>query len=108
MQAGWRRPPRPALSMLASALLKRRPLLLDAQFVADGVFFAELNEMLTRELAEDGFSGVEVRTTPLRTEIVIRATRTQNVLGTCAPGQRPLHPEACDLPPALRPRVLAL
>jgi len=49
--------------------------------VADGVFYAELNEMLTRELAEDGYSGVEVRVTPMRTEIIIRATRTQNVLG---------------------------
>ena len=53
------------------------------QFVADGVFFAELNEVLTRELAEDGYSGVEVRVTPMRTEIIIRATRTQAVLGTC-------------------------
>eukprot|EP00850_Spirogloea_muscicola_P011064 SM000067S20341 [mRNA] locus=s67:441628:442725:+ [translate_table: standard] len=34
-----------------------------------------------RELAEDGYSGVEVRVTPMRTEIIIRATRTQNVLG---------------------------
>jgi small subunit ribosomal protein S3e len=34
-----------------------------------------------RELAEDGYSGVEVRITPMRTEIIIRATRTQNVLG---------------------------
>lgn len=51
------------------------------KFVADGVFFAELNEVLTRELAEDGYSGVEVRVTPMRTEIIIRATRTQNVLG---------------------------
>lgn len=51
------------------------------QFVADGVFYAELNELLTRELAEDGYSGVEVRVTPLRTEIIIRATRTTNVLG---------------------------
>jgi len=33
-------------------------------------------------LAEDGYSGVEVRVTPMRTEIIIRATRTQNVLGT--------------------------
>ena len=49
--------------------------------MADGVFFAELNEVLTRELAEDGYSGVEVRVTPMRTEIIIRATRTQNVLG---------------------------
>lgn len=45
------------------------------------MFFAELNEVLTRELAEDGYSGVEVRVTPMRTEIIIRATRTQNVLG---------------------------
>mmetsp|Transcript_20999 Transcript_20999/g.59934 ORF Transcript_20999/g.59934 Transcript_20999/m.59934 type:complete len:232 (+) Transcript_20999:45-740(+) len=51
------------------------------KFVADGVFFAELNELLERELAEDGYSGVEVRVTPARTEIIIRATRTQNVLG---------------------------
>jgi len=51
------------------------------KFVADGVFYAELNELLIRELAEDGYAGVEVRTTPHRTEIIIRATRTQNVLG---------------------------
>lgn len=51
------------------------------QFVGDGVFKAELNEFLTRELAEDGYSGVEVRVTPTRTEIIIMATRTQNVLG---------------------------
>eukprot|EP00127_Corallochytrium_limacisporum_P003796 Clim_evm10s153 gene=Clim_evmTU10s153 len=51
------------------------------KFVADGVFFAELNEFLTRELAEEGYSGVELRTTPIRTEIIIRATRPQNVLG---------------------------
>ncbi|KAL4697317.1 hypothetical protein H8959_003015 [Pygathrix nigripes] len=29
------------------------------EFVADGIFKAELNEFLTRELAEDGYSGVE-------------------------------------------------
>uniref|UniRef100_A0A672H718 KH type-2 domain-containing protein n=1 Tax=Salarias fasciatus TaxID=181472 RepID=A0A672H718_SALFA len=50
-------------------------------FVSDGIFKAELNEFLTRELAEDGYSGVEVRVTPTRTEIIILATRTQNVLG---------------------------
>lgn len=49
--------------------------------MADGVFKAELNEFLRRELAEDGYSGVEVRVTPSRTEIIILATRTQNVLG---------------------------
>jgi small subunit ribosomal protein S3e len=51
------------------------------KFVADGVFYSELNEFLTSELAEDGYAGVEVRTTPYRTELIIRATRTQNVLG---------------------------
>jgi len=51
------------------------------KFVADGVFYAELNELLIRELAEEGYSGVEVRVTPARTEIIIRATRTKNVLG---------------------------
>ncbi len=51
------------------------------QFVADGVFKAELNNFLSQELSEDGYSGVEVRVTPTRTEIIILATRTQNVLG---------------------------
>jgi len=51
------------------------------KFVADGIFYAELNELLQRELGEEGYSGVEVRVTPLRTEVIIRATRTQNVLG---------------------------
>ncbi|KAH3756797.1 40S ribosomal protein S3 family protein [Pelomyxa schiedti] len=51
------------------------------KFVRDGVFYAELNEFLMRELSEDGYSGVEVRVTPVRTEIIIRATKTKNVLG---------------------------
>lgn len=49
--------------------------------MADGVFKAELDEFLRRELAEDGYSGVEVRMSPQRTEIIILATRTQSVLG---------------------------
>eukprot|EP01123_Difflugia_compressa_P002473 TRINITY_DN131_c0_g1_i1.p1 TRINITY_DN131_c0_g1~~TRINITY_DN131_c0_g1_i1.p1 ORF type:complete len:258 (-),score=37.36 TRINITY_DN131_c0_g1_i1:167-940(-) len=51
------------------------------KFVADGLFFAELNSFLTRELYEDGYSGVEVRVTPQKTEVIIRATRTKSVLG---------------------------
>merc|ERR1712004_800271 len=66
-------------------LLKRtmatHPISKKRKFVADGVFKAELNRLLTRELAEDGYSGVEVRVAPTRTEIIIMATRTQNVLG---------------------------
>jgi len=60
---------------MATQISKKR------KFVQDGVFRAELNEFFTRELAEDGYSGVEVRVTPTRTEIIILATRTQNVLG---------------------------
>jgi len=51
------------------------------KFVADGIFYAEVNEFFSRELGEDGYAGVEVRVTPMRTEVIIRATRTQNVLG---------------------------
>merc|ERR1711974_427446 len=51
------------------------------KFVADGIFFVELNALLTRELAEEGYSGVEVRTAPNKTQIIIKATRTKNVLG---------------------------
>ena len=35
----------------------------------DGVFYAELNEFFQRELAEEGYSGVEVRVTPTVTDI---------------------------------------
>ncbi|KAL9103442.1 MAG: hypothetical protein Q9163_001505 [Psora crenata] len=58
-----------------TAISKRR------KFVADGVFYAELNEFFQRELAEEGYSGVEVRVTPTVTDIIIRATHTQDVLG---------------------------
>merc|ERR1719339_171514 len=56
------------------------PISKTKKFVKDGVFKAELNRFLTNELAEDGYSGVQVRHTPARTEIIILATRTQNVL----------------------------
>ncbi|CAE6476440.1 unnamed protein product [Rhizoctonia solani] len=60
---------------MASQISKKR------KFVADGVFRAELGEFFMRELAEEGYSGCEVRVTHARTEIIIRATRTQDVLG---------------------------
>ena len=81
---------------MASQISKKR------KFVADGVFRAELNEFFTRELAEEGYSGCDVRVTHARTEvgtqyfsksrnrvltlfysgqIIIRATHTQEVLG---------------------------
>jgi len=59
------------------------------KFVADGVFYSELNEFLTRALGPDknntqvgcGYAGVEIRVTPIRTEVIVRATRTREVLG---------------------------
>ena len=63
------------------------------QCVADGVFFAELDEVfvyfdkevifqfLHRELAECGYSGVSVRKSTLKTEIIIRAPRPQEIIG---------------------------
>lgn len=62
-------------SQVAQQMSKKR------KFIADGVFKAELNKFLMKELAEDGYSGVEVRKTPKRTEVIIMATRTQSVLG---------------------------
>lgn len=112
-----------------------RPITKKRKFVADGVFFAELNEvrrrparggaparqpaprrtearadaavsfsrrrvphrlarpaagpalplgrsqLLVRELGEEGYGGVEVRNTPLQTDIIIRATQTKEVMG---------------------------
>jgi len=51
------------------------------KIVRDGVHYAELFEFLKRELSEDGFAGVEHRVTPSRTEIIIKATKTKEVLG---------------------------
>jgi len=65
----------PAQGVSGVNISKRR------KFVADGVFYAELNEFFQRELAEEGYSGVEVRVTPTVTDIIIRATHTQEVLG---------------------------
>lgn len=51
------------------------------KLVADGVFYAEINEFFARELAEEGYAGVEVRKTPAKLEIIIKASNTQGVLG---------------------------
>jgi small subunit ribosomal protein S3e len=52
------------------------------KFVADGVFYAELNELLQRILGPDGYGGVEIRVTPIRTEVILSVTRVREVLGT--------------------------
>lgn len=60
---------------MVSVISKKRKL------VADGVFYAELNEFFTRELPEEGYAGCEVKITPSKTEVIIKATRTNDVVG---------------------------
>lgn len=52
------------------------------KFVADGVFHAELHQFLEKALVAAGYAGIEVRVTPVKTEIRIRATKTGEVVGT--------------------------
>eukprot|EP01083_Nonionella_stella_P001385 3979_1 len=61
--------------------IQSKPISKKRKFVKDGVFYAELNDFLARELAEDGYAGCEVRVTPTRTEVIIRATRPRQVVG---------------------------
>jgi len=62
--------------------------------VENGIFYAELNDFLRAELEHDvseagyaiGYAGVEVRRSAQKVEIIVRATRTQPVVGN--KGQR--------------------
>jgi small subunit ribosomal protein S3e len=51
------------------------------KFVNIGMMNAELSELLRRELGVDGFSSVDIRISPQKTDIVIRAAKPLNVLG---------------------------
>ena len=51
------------------------------KFVSDGVFFSELNEFLSKELFDSGYSGVSVEKSPIRTEIIIKTTKGPSVVG---------------------------
>lgn len=63
-----------AATAQGASISKRR------KFVADGVFYAELNEFFQRELAEEGYSGVEVRVTPTVTDISMCLSSQANPL----------------------------
>lgn len=73
--------------MSSTQSLKRRQ-------IENGIFYAELNDFLREELEHDtseatfaiGYAGVEVRRSAQKIEIIIRATRTQPVVGN--KGQR--------------------
>jgi len=59
----------------------KKPISKKRKFIKDGVFYAELNDLLSKELAESGYAGCEVRVTPTSTEVIIRATKTADVVG---------------------------
>lgn len=73
--------------MAGNKSLKRRQ-------IENGIFYAELNDFLREELEHDtseatfaiGYAGVDVRRSAQKIEIIIRATRTQPVVGN--KGQR--------------------
>jgi small subunit ribosomal protein S3e len=50
------------------------------KFIKQGLFFAEINEFLRRMLAEDGYAGVQIKPTPQATQVVIRCTKTNEVV----------------------------
>jgi len=50
------------------------------KFIKQGIFFAEINEFLRRMLAEDGYAGVEIKPRPECTQIVIKCTKTPEVV----------------------------
>jgi len=60
--------------MISSLSIKKK-------FITDGVFFSEINEFLSKELFDSGYSGVAVEKSPLRTEIIIRTTKAPSVIG---------------------------
>jgi len=60
--------------MISSLSIKKK-------FITDGVFFSEINEFLSKELFDSGYSGVAVEKSPLRTEIIIRTTKSPSVIG---------------------------
>ena len=51
------------------------------KFVADGVFLAELNQLFSRTIAADGYTGLEVRVSSMTTEIRVKATQHKNLIG---------------------------
>jgi small subunit ribosomal protein S3e len=65
---------------MADSAATPRPISKKHLFVRDGLFKAEMDEFFTRELAEDGYSGLIVRKSKT-CEVIIIATRPSQVLG---------------------------
>jgi small subunit ribosomal protein S3e len=50
------------------------------KFIIDGVFFSELNELLSKELSTNGYITLEIKKTTIKTEIIIKLTQTFSIL----------------------------
>jgi small subunit ribosomal protein S3e len=55
------------------------------KFVADGVFRAEVNELLSQTLADFGFSGIEVNFTKSATEVRVLVSKFNDLMDTKKP-----------------------
>ena len=55
------------------------------KFVADGVFRAEVNELLSQALADFGFSGIEVNFTKSATEVRVLVSKFNDLMDTKKP-----------------------
>ena len=51
------------------------------KFAQSGLFFTEINEFLRRELAEEGYDSCTVKSSAAKTEVKIKASKPQGVLG---------------------------
>ncbi|GKT27447.1 Ribosomal protein S3, eukaryotic/archaeal like protein [Aduncisulcus paluster] len=49
--------------------------------ISEGLFRAELDALFAKELARQGYAGLEVFTTPRKTNITVKATRVKEVYG---------------------------
>lgn len=50
------------------------------KLVNDGLFYAEINEFLRRYLSDIGYAGVEIKPKPDSTQVVIKCTKTADVV----------------------------
>ena len=50
------------------------------KFVADGVFRAEVNELLSQSLADYGFSGIEINFTKSSTEVRVLVSKFNDLM----------------------------
>ena len=71
------------------------------QAVADGVFYAELNELLMRELGGEGYSGVEVRAPCARVCTTVARLTHYHAIGCCCCQITPLWQCQCKGSPGL-------